>query len=210
MPLPNAHSLPAIPTIGSKIVRESGPDKTAPAGIALLTSRLAAGDEEAFREFHRLYFDRLYHFLLGVTSGREHEAREALQETLLRVVRYAKPFTQEEAFWCWLKALARSAARDAWRKKESHSSLLQKFFLSRTSGPVELENSGESLTGFLKELLDELPNEDRALLEAKYFEGATVRELSLQTGLTEKAIESRLLRLRRQIREQLLKKLRIP
>jgi RNA polymerase sigma-70 factor, ECF subfamily len=210
MPLPNAHTLPAITGIGSKIVRKPVPDKTAPVAIALLTSRLAAGDEEAFLEFHRLYFDRLYHFLLGVTSGREHEAREVLQETLLRVARYAKPFNYEEAFWCWLKALARSAARDAWRKKERHSSLLQRFFLSRNSGPVELENTGESLIGFLKELLHELPNDDRALLEAKYFEGATVRELSLQTGLSGKAIESRLLRLRRQIREQLLKKLRSP
>jgi len=32
----------------------------APAGIADLTRRLAAHDEEAFREFHARYFDWLY------------------------------------------------------------------------------------------------------------------------------------------------------
>lgn len=54
------------------------------AGIADLTRRLAARDEEAFREFHTRYFDRLYQFLLVVAHGQEQEAQDALQETLLR------------------------------------------------------------------------------------------------------------------------------
>src|SRR5690348_2963141 len=44
--------------------------------ISSLTRRLASGDEEAFRRFHALYFDRLYRFLLVVSRGQEHEARE--------------------------------------------------------------------------------------------------------------------------------------
>ncbi|HVY68617.1 MAG TPA: hypothetical protein VHH73_01740, partial [Verrucomicrobiae bacterium] len=72
-----------------------------PAGITALTRRLAAGEEAAFREFHAQYFDRLYQFLIVVARGQEHEAREALQETLIRVARYARPFADEEAFWCW-------------------------------------------------------------------------------------------------------------
>ena len=40
---------------------------------------MAAGDEEAFREFHAHYFDRLYRFLLVVARGQEHEAQEALK-----------------------------------------------------------------------------------------------------------------------------------
>jgi RNA polymerase sigma factor (sigma-70 family) len=60
------------------------------------------------------------------------------------------------------------------------------------------------------ETLDELPPEDRRLVEGKYIEGAAVKELSSQTGLTDKAVESRLLRLRRHLRERLLKKLHEP
>ena len=44
------------------------------AGVAELTRRLAGHDEEAFREFHARYFDRLYQFLLVVARGQEHEA----------------------------------------------------------------------------------------------------------------------------------------
>jgi RNA polymerase sigma factor (sigma-70 family) len=97
--------------------------------VVSLTSRLASGEEEAFREFHALYFDRLYQFLLVVARGQEHEAQEALQETMLRVARYARGFETEEAFWSWLKVVARSAARDAGRKQRRYLRLLQNFAL---------------------------------------------------------------------------------
>jgi len=62
----------------------------------------------------------------------------------------------------------------------------------------------------LEESLGELPPEDRVLLENKYLEGDTVRDLSAVAGVSEKAMESRLLRLRRQLRERILAKLRAP
>jgi RNA polymerase sigma-70 factor (ECF subfamily) len=64
-----------------------------------------------------------------------------------------------------------------------------------------------SLQAELEESLSALSTEDRVLLVGKYIDGATLKELASQTGLTEKAIESRLLRLRRRLRENLLKKL---
>jgi DNA-directed RNA polymerase specialized sigma24 family protein len=52
--------------------------------------------------------------------------------------------------------------------------------------------------------------QDRRLLEGKYLDGETVKELAAHTGLTDKAIESRLGRLRRRLRELIIKKLRTP
>ena len=186
--------------------RESEPD-----AIAGLTRRLAAGDEEAFREFHARYFDRLYQFLLVVERGQEEQAREALQQTLLRVARYARGFETEEAFWGWLKVLARSAARDAGRKERRYLALLRRFAFGLHDEPAAAPTGDESFLGAtMEDCLAELEEEDRCLFEGKYAEGATVKELSRQTGLTEKAIESRLLRLRRNLRERLLNKLRAP
>src|SRR2546421_10268749 len=102
-----------------------------------LTRALAKGDEGAFREFHGLYFDRLYRFLIVVSRGQEHEAQEALQETFLRVCRYARPFETEEAFWSWLKTVARNAARDGGRKQSRYLALLQRFALRGQDHPLE-------------------------------------------------------------------------
>ncbi len=183
-------------------VSQSGPR----GDLVRVTRGLAAGDEAAFREFHARYFDRLYRFLLVVTRGQEDQAQEAVQQTFLRVLRYARVFESEEVFWGWLKALARSTARDAGRQRHRYLALLERFALFRR---VEAESPGnpeeDGLRARLLEGLEELDAGNRRLIEGKYLEGATVKELSGQTGLTEKAVESRLARLRGQLRERLLR-----
>src|SRR5688572_15684288 len=95
------------PSTAADSVASAAP--AAPADIATLTERLAAGNEDAFRQFHAAYFDRLVRYLIVVTHGDEEAARDALQETFMRVVRHARRFDSEEAFWSWLTVLARSA-----------------------------------------------------------------------------------------------------
>jgi RNA polymerase sigma-70 factor (ECF subfamily) len=199
-----ANLLPALnraPIVAEVPANSSAPD------IAAVTAGIRAGDEQAFRTFHELYFNRLYQFLIIVARGNEAEARDALQETLLRVVRYVRKFDDEDAFWSWLKVVARSAARDAGRKQHRYFNLLQKFALhSEAQPPAQTES--HSLSDLLEESLEQLPPRDRELLKAKYLEGASVRELASHAGLTEKAVESLLLRLRQRIREFILQKLR--
>ena len=205
----------ASPLLSLRLTRAAVVDRTstpqAPSHILVLTRRLAAREEAAFREFHERFFDRLYRFLLVVARGREDEAREALQATLLRVARYARPFESEDAFWDWLKVLARSAARDAGRRHQRYRTVLDRF-AQLWSPPSPAPNSAEedALRSALGESLAELEPLDRGLVVGKYLEGRTVRELSQLTGLTEKAVESRLLRLRRLLRERTLRKLNSP
>ena len=92
-----ANLLLSLPLSGTKTVETISTRAPTPSAIVMLTRRLAAGDEAAFREFHQRYFDRLYQFLLVVAHGQEHEAQEALQLTLLRVLRYARVFESD----CW-------------------------------------------------------------------------------------------------------------
>ena len=203
---PTANALLSIPVTSGKSLETTSP--AGPGGIAQLSRRLAAGEEAAFREFHAAYFDRLYRFLLVLARGQEQDAQEALQQTFLRVVRYARAFESEEAFWDWLKVLARSSACDAGRKQQRYSALLEKFKLWRSAEVSDPSSATENRwRDALEESLAKLTAEERRLLEGKYLEGSTVKDLSAETGATEKAVESRLLRLRRQLRERLLQKL---
>jgi RNA polymerase sigma-70 factor (ECF subfamily) len=176
----------------------------------LLTRRLAAGDEAAFRELHAQYFDRLYHFLLVVTHGNQQEAQDALQQTFVRVIRYIRVFESEDVLWGWLKAIARSAAQDGYRKQQRYSALLRRFAFGLQPARLEPNCDEENrLTALLDESLAQLPVEERRLLEAKYIDGFTVKELCTQTGLTEKTIESRLSRLRHALRDRVFRKLAV-
>jgi RNA polymerase sigma-70 factor (ECF subfamily) len=176
---------------------------------AVLTLGLAAGDEGAFRQFHAEYFDRLLRYQLVVARGDEESAREALQETFTRVARHARRFDDADAFWSWLAVLARSAAVDGGRRRLRYWALLKNYafgWLRPRPAPADVDAEAR-LHEHLDRALDTLPAEDRALLEAKYFTGASVRELAARAGQTEKAVESRLLRLRRQLRETILRSL---
>jgi RNA polymerase sigma-70 factor (ECF subfamily) len=178
--------------------------------LAHLTIGLAAGDESAFREFHAAYFDRLLRYLLVILRGDEAGARDALQETLLRVARHARRCETEAEFWGWLTVLARSAALDAGRRQSRYWAAVKRFMLGQTEAETTdgYASIRTVLHASLERGLEELDALDRRLIESKYFEQASVAELAAQTGLTEKAVESRLHRARQQLRLHVTKGLR--
>ncbi|MEO5960780.1 MAG: sigma-70 family RNA polymerase sigma factor [Opitutaceae bacterium] len=183
-------------------------DDTPSPAVVQLTRRLASGNESAFREFHTLYFDRLYRFLLVVTHGQTHAAQDALQETFLRVARHAREFATEEALWSWLRAIARNTARDVGRKQRRYLALLESFSFRHGESPNGATIPDENrLRDLLDECLSAIDEPDRTLVAGKYLRGSTVAELAAETGLSEKAVESRLLRTRRTLAENLLAKL---
>ena len=181
-----------------------------PLDIATLTAALAQGDEDAFRAFHELYFDRLFRYHLVLARGNEDAASEALQETFLRVARHARRFDSEEVFWCWLTVLCRSAAADGGRKRKRYWRLLTDYawsFLTVAPAVAPTDETEERLHEIVLQSLDELDAGERSLVEGKYFRRASMKELAEETGLSERAVESRLLRARRALRQKILRKL---
>lgn len=176
--------------------------------IHQLTSAMRRGDEAAFRQFHASYFDRLLRYLFVVARGDDEIARDALQETFTRVVRHVRPFDTEQALWSWITVLARSSAADTARKRRRYANLLERFTSFWQTQPVrQIDGSEQRLEELLMAALAALHSCDRELIEQKYFHGATVRELANQFGLTEKAVESRLMRTRRALRAELVRRL---
>jgi len=172
--------------------------------IARLTCLLKAGDEAAFREFHEQYFDRLYRYALVCVHGNEDAARDAVQETLLRVVRHVRRFDDGDAFWNWLTVLARSAVADGGRRRTRYGRLLKRYALG---GADMVPRQNGELFEAREISLAELPLDDRTLLRRKYEDGASVREIANESGATEDAVESRLVRIRRRLRSLVFKQL---
>jgi len=175
--------------------------------VAHLTRGMKDGDEMAYRAFYDAYYDRLWRYLLVVTSGDEDATVEALQSALVRVVRYIKVFPDETSFWGWLTVLARTSLSDQRRGRRRYLA-----FLDRFTTQAKMERSlGEELApetkllSLLETNLGAMRADERALVEAKYFDSRSVREIALELGTSEKAIESRLTRLRRKLKLALLK-----
>jgi RNA polymerase sigma-70 factor (ECF subfamily) len=198
--------------VGKAGQNESGSSGASPhpgLDIAALTREMAGGDETAYRIFYDGYFDRLLRYLLVVTGGNEEAAREALQLALVRVVRHVKIFESEEKFWSWLTVLARSALADESRKRRRYFAFLERFTRQQESGPTAMDNgeADEQLRGLLESKLTALPADERQLVERKYILRQSVREIADGQQTTEKAVESRLSRVRRKLKDAVLAEL---
>jgi RNA polymerase sigma-70 factor (ECF subfamily) len=169
-----------------------------------LTAALARGDDAAWAEFHRDYGPEIFRYVLGGTRGDYDLAAEALQQTYLRVARYAHPCGDGREFAGWLRTLASSALNDCRRRRRSFWS---RFVTADRGGetaaaPIELSESDHVFLA-LDQALARLGAEERALLQEKYFSGADVRSLAARFDITPKALESRLTRARAELRRQL-------
>ena len=184
--------------------KETAKDSDA-AAVAKLTEQMARGNEDAYREFHAQYFHRLLGYLFVVTRGDEDAAREALQLTFMRIVRNIRPFATAEAFWSWLTVLARSSVVDEQRKRLRYFGLLNRFFERQQ---LETPEPPRDLATVVQNSLEELPDDERELIERKYFEGESVRELACSLQTSEKAIESRLSRARQKLKELITRQLK--
>ena len=163
----------------------------------------------AYRAFYDAYFDRLWRYLLVVAAGNEDAAREAMQATLVRVTRHIKIFRSEEIFWSWLTVLARSAFSDETRKRRRYFSFLERF---TRHAAVESDVANDSQTDgrlgiLLERHLASLPPDERKLVEQKYFVRRAVREIAGELQTTEKAVESKLSRIRRKLKDAVLAEL---
>ncbi len=185
----------------AKMATESEP----PPDVLMLSARMSRGDEAAFHEFYKLYFNRLLRFLFVVTGGQEEIAREALQLTFVRVARHVRQFDSEAAFWNWLAVLGRNCAVDELRKRKRHQSLLAQFFQQQPAGAdLKSDEADERFLKLLEKEIVGLPDDERLLLERKYFASETARVLAEEFQVTEKAMESRLLRIRWKLKAVIL------
>jgi RNA polymerase sigma-70 factor (ECF subfamily) len=171
--------------------------------VAALTRAMARGDEAAFRQFYDAYFDRLLRYLLVVTGGNEQAAREALQGALVRVARHVKPFDAGDKFWSWLTVLARSALADESKKQRRWLAFLGRFSQAAETAQAPANNgeADEKLRELLEQNVSALPADERDLIAQKYFMRRSVREIASAQQMTEKAVESRLSRVRRKLKD---------
>lgn len=158
--------------------------------VGRLTRAMKRGDEQAWRWFHDSYYEDLRRLALARGIS-ESDVGDVIQRSYLRILKHLKPFEMESDFKAWCCCLLRSEVIDSARKNLRRESMISRFkeWISHKSADWARTN-----------LLDGLPPADRLLLERHYVEGWSQAELAEEAGVTVKAIESKMSRLRRRAR----------
>jgi RNA polymerase sigma factor (sigma-70 family) len=106
--------------------------------------------------------------------------------------------------------VARTAFTDQHRKRSRYFAFLDRFKTHTETTAPHLENGAADaqLLAELEKIVTHLPHDERVLVERKYFGGESVRDIATTLQTSEKAVESRLSRVRYKLKGLLIEKLK--
>ena len=174
-----------------------------------LVKTLLSGDERAFDRFFEDNFSRLYRFALVRLSNDPDAAREIAQIVLTRATQKLHTYRAESALFTWLCAICRNEVSD-WLSKQGryrqHIVLTEDFpevQAAVDSFQTPFDENPEANYQRLEKLrliqvaLDRLPPKYGDVLEWKYVEGHSVKEISDRLNMGHEATQSLIARAKR-------------
>ena len=174
-----------------------------------LVKQLLAGNEQAFDQFFDENFARLYRFALTRLADDPDAAKEVAQITLSKGVRKLHTYKAEAALFTWLCSICRNETSD-WLARQGryreHIVLAEDFPEVRAA--VESSQAPEQMSPerhykrvellrLIQTALDSLPARYGDVLEWKYIEGHSIKEISERMDIGTEATQSLLARAKR-------------
>jgi RNA polymerase sigma-70 factor (ECF subfamily) len=152
-----------------------------------LMAAVASGDEAALAALIDRYAASVHAYLLRHSGNRE-DADDLLQETWVRVARSAKSFDTARRFRSWIYGIATNLARDLFRRRMTKERALRTLAMSPPATP----GADSADRGELRERIAKLPENMRAVLLLRYYEGMNEAEMAESLEIPRGTVKSRL------------------
>lgn len=189
----------------------SGAEGFAFADVARLSAALKRGEDAAFLWLHGQWSRRINRYCFALAAGDDAFAAEIAQAAWLRIVRHMRVLQDEAALWNWIACAARHAATDLRRTGGRYLRALGRFAAWRpSSGDSEHASTADGLLSALEAALLKLAEDERALIDKRYFAGEALEAIGAPFSLSARAVEGRLARVRQRLRELIAKQLQSP
>lgn len=177
-----------------------------------LVRRLRAGDERAFEDFFAANFHGLYRFVLARVGQDVELAKEITQAGICKALDKLDSYRGEAPLFSWLCAICRfeiSAHFRRLHRTPPETELVEDALVTRgalDSLSFDLQGPEDQLlrrevARLVHVTIDHLPPRYRAVLEWKYVDGLSVKEIAARLEVSAKAAESLLTRARQMFRD---------
>src|SRR3954464_10308464 len=170
-------------------------------GLSAAVASAASGDEYAFARIVAAHHDDMARVAYVVCRDPDL-AQEAVQEAWSVAWRQLPKLREPERLRPWLVAIAANEARQMMRGNRRRV-VRELAFEPSTGGNVGIDPAGRAAALDLRNALNRLPPDDRALLALRYVAGLDATELSRSIGLSPSGTRARLGRLLSTLREEL-------
>lgn len=172
--------------------------------------RLKKGEQEAYRLLVRQYRSNLLHIAHGITLDRE-ESLDIVQDVFLKVYRRVHSFEGKSSLYTWLRRITVNESlnwRRRWKRRFRwhHQPLGDEDkghgIETGEAGPEGLYTKKE-LEKILRQGLNSLPEEARAILILKEVEGLSYTEIASHLKIKKGTVSSRIFYAREKLKEYL-------
>lgn len=163
-------------------------------------------DDSSQRLLYEMFYKRVYNTAYFVTKD-PHLADDVVQETFIKAFRNMERITDSEKVGAWLSVIATRTAIDLLKSQKGHIVTLVdpgvlelEIDKNRSHNEVDLLTMKESV----RELIDQLSPEYRAVIILKYLYDMKAEEVATKLDVSIGTVKSRLFRAKSKMRQSVM------
>lgn len=172
--------------------------------LAKLVAAARTGDKDAISTLYEQTYSKVYYTVKSMIKD-EDAVFDIVQDTYLKAFAHLDSFQGDTKFSPWVRQIAANTARD-WLKKKRPMLFTELNSNDEQDTPVEellpderIENLPDQVIDqketkhLIREIIEELPEDQRAAIGMFYYEEMSVKEIAAAMGVSESAVKSRLM-----------------
>lgn len=165
--------------------------------LSQLLVRAASGDAEAFSLLYEEWFATVLGQARGAARGNEPEAADIVQEVFMKFIRRTPILPSNAALGAWFKRAVFTTARDR-ALAESRRRTRERA----RGAPIARSAADTEILAWLAAEIDSIDAETRDLLTQRFALGRTLSQIGEMFGLAPGAIDGRIARALRSLRNR--------
>lgn len=169
------------------------------------------GDPDAISLLYELAYSKVYYTVRSMIQD-EDAVFDIVQNTFIKAFTHLDKFDGSDRFIPWMKQIAVNASKDWLKKKnpllfselqsEEDTLFEEQLVDDKPENLPEQVLDREETARLIREILQELPEDQRAVIGMYYYEEFSVKKIAQLMDITESAVKSRLLYGRRKIEKK--------
>lgn len=172
-----------------------------------------SGDQDAIAALYEKTYSKVFYTVKSMIKD-EDAVFDIVQDTYVKAFAHLDQFQGNTKFLPWVKQIAANTARDWLKKKkpmlftemstgEEQDTPVEELFPDERSEhlPDQVIDQNET-TRLIREIIEDLPEDQRAAVGMFYYEEMSVKEIATAMGASESAVKSRLMYARKKIEKK--------
>ena len=171
--------------------------------LSQFVKRAKMKDQEAIAVLYEKTYTKVFYTVKSMIKD-EDAVFDILQDAYIKAFGHLESFSGNDKFLPWVKQIAANTARDWLKRKkptlfsdlnsgeEGEQAFEEQIEDERVENIPEKVIDQKETTRLMKEIIESLPEDQRAVIGMYYYEELSVKEIAAAMGASESAVKSRL------------------